>query len=423
MIITENQNNKYVKKWLNGLSERTKKNYLREFPLWVSFIKLNPTEQITKRLQDLTSANITERSYFENKFREYKEHMEKEGKLGSGSITTMLRTVASFFSRNDLGLTLKHGDWRTTKEQEVKKPQFKPKQEDVRAMYAHANLRDRTLLLVLAQSGFSEIDVSELKIEDIQNLYEMPITEHYYIQKNREKTNFEQATCLSCEFLHDLRSLLEEQGKPTQGYIFVSQTKQEEIEIKDKEKLNAEQLKKAQEQAKAQAKANRTNGIDTTRINLIMKSLAEKTFGTEKAKLFKTKALRSFYNSALLRADIKSEVKDLLMGHKRQGARSKYDYDETTIRENYGKAFEHLSINGIQVKEDFAKLRTDMKEKTDYLVQIITELKTENKTLQGRIENTEFTTEQILKAITNFDTAKMKKLMEMRHDLRHPNET
>ena len=52
-----------------------------------------------------------------------------------------------------------------------------------------------------------------------------------------------------------------------------------------------------------------------------MKYLAEKTFGTEKAKDFKTKSLRSFYNSALLRADIKSEIKDLMMGHARLGAR------------------------------------------------------------------------------------------------------
>jgi hypothetical protein len=81
VIITENQNNEFVKKWLTGLSERTKQNYLREFPKWQNFIKVSPQKQIEKRLKDLSSANITERSYFENKFREYKEFLEKEGKL------------------------------------------------------------------------------------------------------------------------------------------------------------------------------------------------------------------------------------------------------------------------------------------------------------------------------------------------------
>jgi hypothetical protein len=341
VIITENQNNDpYIKKWLTGLSERTKQNYLREFPKWVSFVKLNPTEQINKRLKDLTSQNLTERTYFENKFREYKEHLEQEGKLGSTSITTMLRTVASFFSRNDLSLNLKHGDWKTTLTQEVTKPQFKLKQEDIKAMYAHANLRDRTLLLVLAQSGFSEVDVSELKIEDIQGLFDMNMTEHYFIEKRREKTNEMQATCLSCEFLHDLRNLLEENGKPQAGYIFTSQTKQTFNPIKAE-----------------------FEPIDTRRINEIMKNLAIKTFGKEKAKLFKTKSLRSFYNSALLRTDMKQEIKDLMMGHARMGARSKYAYDDITIKENYAKAFEHLSINGIQVKEDFQKLKEDMNRK------------------------------------------------------------
>jgi hypothetical protein len=74
-----------------------------------------------------------------------------------------------------------------------------------------------------------------------------------------------------------------------------------------------------------------------------MKALAEKAFGKEKAEEFETRSLRSFCNSALLRAGIKpQEVKDLMFRHGRKGARSHYDYDETTIREAYQKVFEHL---------------------------------------------------------------------------------
>jgi hypothetical protein len=64
-------------------------------------------------------------------------------------------------------------------------------------MYSHANLRDRALLLVLAQSGFSEVDVSLLKIENLKGIYEQPETEHYFIEKSREKTGEIQATCFS----------------------------------------------------------------------------------------------------------------------------------------------------------------------------------------------------------------------------------
>jgi site-specific recombinase XerD len=323
------EQDEFFKKWLVGLSERTKENYSKEFHNWYIFINMTPTEQIKRRMHDLTTEDINERTFFENKFREYKEFLEKQGKLSALSIKTMLRTVASFFGRNSLPLNLKRGDWESTLETSVIQ-RWKITKEDVKAMYGHANLRDRSLLLILAQSGLSEVDCSELKIEDIKGLYEMPQTEHYVIEKPREKTGQIQATCLSYEFLHDLRAMLSEIGNPTEGPIFVSQTK------------------------------DKGSRIETRRINEAMKALAAKSFGTERAKQFKTKALRSFYNSALLRADIKNEVKDLMMGHARLGARGHYDYDAETIKESYLRAFEHLSINGIQSREDLAKLREDM---------------------------------------------------------------
>jgi integrase len=173
----------YVQRWLTGLSARTKENYLREFPLWVSFAKMSPTEQIEKRLQNLTSQDLTERMFFERKFREYKEFLETQYDKAS-TVKTMLRTVASFFGRNGLTLQLKKGDWESTLQTKVIH-RFKLSHDDIKAMYTHASLRDKCLLLVLAQSGFSEVDVSELKIEDIKGLYDMPQTEHYLIEKPR----------------------------------------------------------------------------------------------------------------------------------------------------------------------------------------------------------------------------------------------
>ena len=67
----------FFKKWLVGLSTRTKENYSNEFHEWYVFIGMMPTEQIKKRMQDLTTENLTERLFFENKFREFKEYLEK----------------------------------------------------------------------------------------------------------------------------------------------------------------------------------------------------------------------------------------------------------------------------------------------------------------------------------------------------------
>jgi integrase/uncharacterized coiled-coil protein SlyX len=231
-----------------------------------------------------------------------------------------------------LPLNLKKGDWKSTQKQEVIEKKFKLAIDDIKRMYTHANLREKCLLLILAQSGFSETDISGLKVEQIQGLYDMAVNEHYVIEKPRDKSNHVQATCLSYEFLHDLRDLLMERGNPTNGYIFTSQTKEKGI-------------------------AN----IDVRRINESMKALFAKTFGEEKGAEFETRSLRSFYNSALLRAKIQpQEVKDLLMGHSRGGARDNYNYDDETIREAYISAFEYLSINGIQSREDLAKIKADM---------------------------------------------------------------
>jgi integrase len=319
------EKDEFFKKWLVGLSPRTKKNYGNEFHEWFVFIDMTPTEQIKKRMQDLTTQNIAQRLFFENKWRAFKEYLERKGDLKPASVRTRIRTVASFFSRNGLPLNLKRGDWESTQEQPVIQ-RWKITKEEVKAMYAHGNLRDRALLLVLAQSGFSEVDVSQMNIENLKGIYEQSETEHYFIEKPREKTGEIQATCFSYEAVHDIQAMLQERDNPEEGFLFVSTTK------------------------------GKGSKLEVRTINTAMKGLAEKTFGAERAKEFKTKALRSFYNSALLRADIKSEVKDLMMGHSRQSARKHYDYDEITIREAYQRAFEFLSINGLQVRADLKKV-------------------------------------------------------------------
>lgn len=55
------------------------------------------------------------------------------------------------------------------------------------------------------------------------------------------------------------------------------------------------------------------------------------------------------------------------MGHERQGARSHYSYDSETIQEAYVQAFEFLSVNGLQSREDLKNLKVDMEQKLGQL--------------------------------------------------------
>jgi hypothetical protein len=47
----------YVREWLSKVAERTRKNYTENFPRWLNFISMNPTEQIQRRFKDLQSNN------------------------------------------------------------------------------------------------------------------------------------------------------------------------------------------------------------------------------------------------------------------------------------------------------------------------------------------------------------------------------
>ena len=188
----------YVKRWMTGLKGKTPQNYKDRFPQWLTFIGMTPTEMIRKRMHDLTTEDITERQFFEDKFREYKVYLENKGTLKGRSVTTDLTPVSSFFTRNGLRLNLRRGDWKANVTQEpIKRERIT--QDDVKRMYAHANLRDKALLLVLAQSGFSEIDVSEFKVEHFPEIWTMPQTEHYFIEKGREKTNQDSEKLKACK--------------------------------------------------------------------------------------------------------------------------------------------------------------------------------------------------------------------------------
>ena len=346
----------FVQKWLVGLAEKTKRNYIFGFKDWLDFIDMTPTAQIKQRIQDTISQDLTQRTHFENKWRAYKEYLEKKGELSDSSIKTMLKIVASFFSRNSLPLQLKRGDWTLSTPQSAIRQKWIPTNLEIRRLYSHAKLRDRSLLLALYHSGFSEIDVANLKIEDLKGLYENPETEHYFIEKPREKTGHIQATCLSFECAHDLKAMLQERDNPTEGFFFVSTTKEKGSKLK------------------------------VRAIHEAMKGLVQKTFGEEKAKEFKTKNLRSAYNSALLRANIQpQEIKDVLMGHKRRGARAHYSYDELTIKEAYSKAFQYLTINGIQSRKDIEELRKAQFSQA----KLITQVWEENKTLSQKINKLE----------------------------------
>jgi hypothetical protein len=157
-------------------------------------------------------------------------------------------------------------------------------------------------------------------------------TEDLYCQRRREKTNIWQKTMISRECLEELRVYLQSRGFPKEGYLFMS--------------FRGEQL-----------------GVRG--INDMLKAVVKKGFNG-RAKEWKTKHLRDAFMNSLLQAKVTQEVKDSMVGHKREGAREDYAITEQTIRVAYESAFKFLTVNGYgQTSRKIEELEKTFNQKTE----------------------------------------------------------
>lgn len=321
----------YVTQWLNHYGEGSRKVYFLEFAAWCEYIDMPPREQIQKRMQDLQSTNPKERAFFEDKMKEYvqglvtKDYTEK-------TIHSKHTPIQSFFAYHRVNLHFRRGELRVKKPKGGLIEKYCLGNEEIRACLEIANPRDSALMLFMYHTGFSPVDVEFFNIEHIKTIYE-PIENHYYIAKERQKTRSPHVTCISVEALEAIQLMLKERGNPKEGPLFVSYREQR---------------------------------LGTRFINDALKKVVKTALPKERSEPFQAKSLRDSYEIALLRADIKQELKDLLFGHIRSGAKKDYAFNELVIRETYAKVFKHLSVNGRRttnkaikaLQEDMEELRT-----------------------------------------------------------------
>lgn len=378
MVNNNWENDSAIKNWFKLVSnERTVKNYRWEFPKFLNFVnsqtelsEIEPKDIVQQRLEQLTTTDMGKRRFWENRFVEYKHTLE-DSNLKKNTIKSYLRTVQSFFSYSNAKLVLTRNDTKITpKNREDRVPtEWIPSNEDVGLLFRMAKeARDRAILLMLYQSGFSEADVGGMQIEDFpfydeEGKWCLANNENLYHARLREKTNILQQTCISCEALEEIRIMLQSRGNPTSGYLFVSFRKE---------------------------------ALGVRGINDAMKEIVKRAFNG-KAKEWQTKHLRDAYMNGLLQAKLPQEVKDAMVGHQRQGARKEYALTEQTIRVSYETAFEFLTINSygsqnivieeLQKKqeEDRMNLEAKMNEDRDALMAIVKDLQKQLKEQSSKI--------------------------------------
>jgi hypothetical protein len=293
----------------------------------------------------------------------YKNTLEQEN-LRMATVHGKLRTVMSFFSKSGVKLAFSRGELKINPSEKDKvEVEWIPRNEDVRSLYRLAgSARNKAVLLTLYQSGFSEVDVANMKIETFPFYNEkgdwtISITEDLYRKQRREKTNQWQQTCISREALEEIRIMLQSRGYPKEGWLFAS---------------------------------FRNEQLGVRGINDMLKAIVKAGFNG-KSKLWQTKHLRDAFMNALLQARLTQEVKDAMVGHKREGARNDYAITELTIKTSYSEAFRYLTINGygsqarklveLQKKQEEDRIRLETKLQDDHET-LITVIKNQNNQME-----------------------------------------
>jgi len=130
-------------------SEETIRVYSHFLSRFCDFTKKDPDKLIAERRQDIKSEDETVKRRHEELLMAFIEDLEKTRKLSRKSIVLAHGAIRSFFKANYLPLMSK------TPESWVERVSKVPTREELRKMCEVSDIRDKAIILTLAQSGMS----------------------------------------------------------------------------------------------------------------------------------------------------------------------------------------------------------------------------------------------------------------------------
>lgn len=303
---------KSVEYWLEGLAKKTKENYTQDFPHFLKRceelgLTTNPDEILALRKQDRLSEDPKTRRRWEHIIKSWYVEMYEDKNIAPYTASSKLRTVRSFFARNEYDLKFKKQELPAPHPIQV---EYIPTNEEIRVMFELASsTRDRALLLVLTQTGLAIEDVASWDIERFRDVLK---SETHYFEYYRGKTKILVQGCLGEDCCVALRNYLTTRNHPSEGPVFVAGT------------------------------FHSGKRITRRTITEAMQKLADLA---ELPSNFKVKYLRDHFRDCCERANIPSETTKAMMGWTRAGASKFYRISKYTVIEAYKKAYQYLTIN------------------------------------------------------------------------------
>lgn len=323
-----------IERAFNGLKDATITKYKTALPWFFAFVDKTPDEIFNERKAQLKKDDLEVKYFYEDTMKRYKDflislHYE------SGSVVEKMNRVAGFFSRNRLDLDLPKTFWDVETTDYVKQKSTTkrfPEQNEARAIFEVTDLKGKVSTLLGYQCGLATGDVAKISWNNLNIDFGKENREFIHVVQAREKTNVKHLIVLGPDLLYNLKQLWMRQDKPKSGYLF---------------KGYGENKK-----------------IITRMINDWFKEAAEKALGKERADEISFKDLRDSYNEVLLAHNVTAEVKDVLFGHKRKGAKSSYSINIMSVVAIYEKVYPDLTVNGVyntkneDIKDIEKQLRT-----------------------------------------------------------------
>ena len=121
-------------------------------------------------------------------------------------------------------------------------------------------------------------------------------------------------------------------------------------------------------------------------LNHFFKQQAAKALGEARGSQFVFKDLRDSYNEAILDSNVNEEIKDTLMGHLRESAKSSYSLSTASVVRIYrDEVFPNLTVNGWKHKQQATELDA-LHETVQGLTNALSHIEMENASYKTRID-------------------------------------
>jgi site-specific recombinase XerD len=194
--------------WLNAVksdktgSEHTQVSYCKGLKSYCDWIGKTPDELIATRKTELKSEDESIQMNAENKLREFCNMLEEEKKVGKSTVVFKYHAVVkSFYSYNNVPLKLKTPRYASKERQ----PHTV---EELKALMNVADVRERSFMMILKDSGISREDVVTLRYKDIKSEYEAN-KEVIHVRTVRQKEQIEYDTFIGRNAIECLKAYLD----------------------------------------------------------------------------------------------------------------------------------------------------------------------------------------------------------------------